>query len=176
MKKIFTLLILLFSLSLHACDNVDQKNEPDPCVAPTNLSEKDIAGTWKTGISERNDTLVFREDGTYKQIIHVENPSFDYESDWLPWTIRVSESDIAYLHLEGLRLCVYWEGVGCLTSGGGKDDWYDFCKKEWVQMPNEGILVVLGPPKGIKLPGPGISLFALQRSTESTTVYEIQQP
>ena len=75
-----------------------------------------------------------------------------------------------------MRLCVYWVGEDCQQLGGGKDIWYDYCKYEWVQMPDEGILLVLGPPKGTKMSPPGFSLVPLQESTEHTTSYEWQGP
>lgn len=176
MNRNLLFLALFLALSMSACSAIEQNNQANSCPFPANFQEQDVIGTWKTGLPERNDTLIFREDMTYKQIVHVRNPAFDYESDWLPWSLKISESGVPYLYLEEMRLCVYWEGVDCQKPGGGKDDWYDFCKKEWVQMPNEGILIVLGPPKGIKLPPPGISLFALKRSTEGTTVYDMQVP
>jgi hypothetical protein len=173
MNKWATILMLFLVFVLSAC-NVSGNTEQ--CPPPINFDKKDIVGTWTTGIKERNDTIIFREDGTYRQILHVQTPAFDYESDWLPWLLKYSDAGLPYLYLEGMRLCAYWEGADCRIAGGGKDDWYDFCRKEWVQMPNEGILIVLGPPKGMKLPSPAISLFALQRSTEGTRGYEKQTP
>lgn len=176
MNKWVTTLLLSLIFVLSACNGSGQNSKTEQCPPPTNFDKKDIIGTWSTGWKERKDTLIFREDGTYKQIIHVQTPAFDYESEWLPWSLKYSDADLPYLSLEQMRLCVYWEGVDCQIASGSKDDWYDFCKKEWVQMPNEGVLIVLGPPKGMKLPPPAISLFALQRSTESTNAYEKQIP
>jgi hypothetical protein len=173
-KRLFLLLLLAFFFT--SCSNLNQNKSSDSCpLPPSSFTEKDLIGTWKSGIPERNDTLIIKEDGTYKQIIHVETPVFDYESDWLRWSMSVSDKGIPYLHLEGMRLCVYWEGIDCQITGGGQDRWYDFCKKEWVQIPGEGVLLVLGPPKDVKLQPPGISLFALQRSTEGTRGYELQR-
>jgi hypothetical protein len=173
-ERIFLLFLLAFLFT--SCNYLNQNNQTDSCpLPPSSFTSKDLIGTWKAGIPESNDTLIIKEDGTYKQIIHVDTPLFDYESDWLPWSKTVSDQGIPYLHLEGMRLCVYWVGVDCQLSGGGQDSWYDFCKKEWVQIPGEGILLVLGPPKDIKLQPPEISLFALQRSTEGTSVYNLQR-
>ena len=178
MKIIWFFVLVLLACLFTSCNTCKQSEQSDSCGPPiTNFDIKDLFGEWKTGISSDNDTLILKEDGTYKQIIHVESSSsnFDYESSWLPWSMSISDQGIPYLHLDGMRLCVYWEGMDCQITGEGKSYWYDFCKKEWLQTPGEGVLLVLGPPKGIKLPPPGISLFALGKSTDGVTVYELQK-
>lgn len=90
-------------------------------------------------------SVIINGDGTYKQIIHIENPSFNYESNVLNWYIESSGNGTQYLHLEGMRLCVYWSGVSCGLIGGGNQDWYDFCTEEWIETPNEGVLIIMPP-------------------------------
>jgi len=174
MKKGLVVFAFLLVLSLSACIFFEQKEAS--CPVPVNFSEKEIIGTWVTGLDISHDTLIIKENRTYKQIIHVQTPAFDYESDWLPWSLKISDIGLPYLYLEGMRLCVYWDGYDCQKIGGTTDEWYDFCKQEWVKMPLEGILIVLGPPKGMKLPSTDISLFALQRSTDYATGYAKQMP
>jgi hypothetical protein len=175
MKKGRLILMLFLAYSLSACNTLDQSSKTNTCpLPPAGFTKAELIGTWASG---NEDTLILRANSTYKQIMHVPTtPRFDYESDWLPWSITYSEDGMPYLHLRGMRLCKYWDGVDCQQIGGGKESWYDYCKKEWVQMPDEGILIVVGPPKGLKLPPPGFHLAPLTRSTDGTTSYEFQEP
>ncbi len=173
MKSINLYQLILITLIFVACESKNQSNK-NSCSPPDfQISKEDLIGTWETGLPSRKDILIIKYN-TYKQIIHVESESYNYESDWLPWTYEISKDGIPYVHLEGMRLCVYWQGADCENIGGGNDEWFDFCKKEWVKMPNKGILIVLGTPKELNLPAQQISLFALQRSTEDVTGYNLQ--
>ena len=175
-KPLVTLIFTMFFL-LVACNKSSQNGVLTNCpLPPLEFIPENLVGTWKTGWSKRNDTLIIKENGTYKQIIHVETPAYDYESDWLPWTLEETENGIPKLHLVGMRLCVYWPQADCAQPGGGESDCYDFCSEEWMQMNNEGILLVLGPPEKITLPSPSVSLFALTKSTESAVAYTNQSP
>ena len=170
------LLILMFFLAycLSDCSVLDQNSEANTCPPPpVGFTAADLVGTWASG---NEDKLILRADGTYKQIMHVStHPPFNYESDWLPWSMTYSKDGMPYLHLKDMRLCVYWDVIDCQQVGGGKTVWYDFCEKEAVQMPGEGILMVIGPPKGLKLPPSDVSLFPLQGYTEGTISYEFQK-
>lgn len=148
-------------------------NESFCTLPPETFKESDLIGTWYAGHSMRNDTLILREDGKYKQIINVQNPeyNYEYESDWRDWWVEDRGSGTPYLHLDRMHLCVYHIGRDCEVEGGGPGGWHDFCEKRSVVMPGEGILPVLGiqegfvqPPRGIKLvpfvldiPGSGFS-------------------
>jgi hypothetical protein len=99
-------------------------------LPPEGFSEADLVGTWVATRGSDTDTLIIREDGKYKQTIHIEyidRPDVHYESDWLPWWLEYSESGIPYLHLEGMRLCAA-ESVSCDQVGGGNVKWYDICR------------------------------------------------
>ena len=80
---------------LCAC-SVDQASGCHP--PPEGFSETDLVGTWHSGLSWRSNTLGIKEDGTYKQIIHIdhytEDSSFEYESDWLPWLLAYGEKGL----------------------------------------------------------------------------------
>jgi hypothetical protein len=126
--------------------------------------------------------LFFKEDGTYKQIIHLEVPAVNYESDWLPWSIEYDENGLPYLHMEEMRLCAYAPNlIDCEQVGGGEEDQSSFnagyctifCKKEMVLMSNEGILIVVGVPERFVQPPRGIKLRLLMY-TESSWVYDLE--
>ncbi len=179
MRKVYgNILLCIIVFSLCGCTlSSTHDRRPNPCpTTPIKFTVSDLIGTWKAGWSERNDTLILREDGTYKQIIYVASPPFDYESEWLTWNVELSNHNIPYVHLKGMRLCVYWEGIDCSQIGGAESEWLDFCDGKWTKMPGEGILIVMGTPDGFIQPPRGISLFALQKHLEGATSYELQQP
>ena len=141
-KPLLALLFTMFIL-LACSSNTDQ------CPLPQEkISEADLVGTWTAKRSESTDTLVIREDGAYKQILHLEIPEVDYESEWLSWQLEYSESGTTYLHMEDLRLCAYLPDImDCEQVGGGEFYFYDFCREKSVSMVDEGILIVLGVSK-----------------------------
>ena len=119
-----------------------------PCTSPPRtFSQADLIGTWEAGVPRQRDTLIIREDGTYKQLVHIEYtnlPSVDFESDWQAWWLEERESGIPYLHLQGMRQCGLNPEISCDQIGGGG---HDFCRNAQVPMDNEGILLVLGVPR-----------------------------
>lgn len=173
-KKSVVYLVLACLFFLNSCipfeNGIDENTK---CTPPKNFTGHGLVGTWESGSSNRKDTLIINGDGTYKQIIYVENPSFNYESASLNWYIEQSVNEVQYLHLQGMRLCVYWSGVSCGTVGGGDQDWYDFCKEEWVETPDEGVMIIMGPPRGFEHIEDQIRLFALQKGTETTNIYHL---
>jgi len=163
-------------------DSLNQRLKPGNCIVPTKeLSKDDLAGTWHAGSLERNDTLIIRKDGKYKQKVHIEYLKVDYESDWQQWWIEYSEGGIPYLHLDGMRLCAAEPEIVSCDQPGGQDPWFDICKNESMLMNNEGILIVLGEPKqfiqsqnGMQKPD-GLVL-ALPVGFEDSWVYTQQGP
>jgi hypothetical protein len=89
---------------------------PNMCTPPPEgFSEQDLVGTWEGRSIGISDTLIIREDGTYKQIIHINyetEPDIDYETDWQPWRLEYVDG-IPYLHLEGMRLCAINTNLSC---------------------------------------------------------------
>lgn len=184
MKRVLFLFTLTIVLSACSSNQESSERRADGCILPPEeFSEKDLVGTWVAGLSWRKDTLIIQEDGIYKQAIHIEryteDSSFDYESDWQPWRLEYSESGLPYLHMEGMRLCAYAGGyIDCEVVGGGDSPeakWYDFCKKEWIQMPGEGVLIVMGSPQGFVQPPRGLDLVLLQRG-EDIWSYGLKEP
>jgi hypothetical protein len=130
-------------------------------LPPETLQESDIVGTWiaKYG-SAATDTLILKEDGTYKQIYNNSITDYHYESDWQKWWLEHRESGIPHLHMEKMRKC---DGISerCRREGGGGDDilWFDFCEHRMIAMRGEIILLVVSvpsnyfdqPPRGILL-------------------------
>lgn len=166
-----SLVWLAFAILLCAC----AVSQSDGCIPPPQgFSGADLAGTWVAGLSWRKDTLVIRENGTYKQSIHIgqytEALPFDYESDWQSWRLEYDQGGMPYLHLDGMRLCAYSGGyVDCEVVGGGdtpEAKWYDFCKKQWIQMPGEGVLIIQGWPGTGSVTTRDVNLFLLQRGED----------
>lgn len=82
--------VMIFLLVLAACTSNQEKGCPPP---PEDFTEADLIGVWQTLLPVSNDTIVFRENGTYKQIIHEDLPQvFDYESEWQPGQLFFTEN------------------------------------------------------------------------------------
>jgi len=158
-KTILVLLLVVACLAIVIYQEVADKGCPRP---PKDFTENDLIGTWYFGGPKRNDTLIIRNDGTYKQIIHIEpylGSAADYESDWQSWWMENPENGIPYLHLEGMRMCAHTSYGDCGFIEDGERAWWDFCEDETRYLPpGEGVLMVLGVPKRFKQPPRGIEL------------------
>jgi hypothetical protein len=137
------------------------------CLPIEGFSESDLVGKWQSGISGDSDTLILRSDGKYQQRLVVDSQQTNYVSDWLPWHVELSEAGIPYLHLTGMRLCVYWEGYDCSQLGDRVANVYDPCQKEPVKMQGEGILIVQGYSK----PLINLKLLPMEISIEGGNAY-----
>lgn len=138
-------MLLLFLLQ--ACASLSKDNRSSRCVPPPKgFSSQDLIGTWVAGVPNQRDTLILRDDGKYRQYVHIEianQAPIDYVSEWQNWYLERSEEDILYLHLEGMRFCGMNPDIPCdRLIGGG----YDFCQDRAIKMINEGILLVLVSP------------------------------
>ncbi len=146
-------------------------------LPPTNFSEQDLVGTWWAGYEsepKHSDTLIIRDDGTYKQIIHLDVPMVDYESDWQSWWLEYHESGIPYLHLEGMSFCAMNPNFDC-GHPTGKQYPYDFCEDRTIAVENEGVLIVIGYTQSAVPPFSGVNLW-FPLGSENTWVYSIQEP
>jgi hypothetical protein len=132
-------------------------------LPPETFQEADLVGMWvaKYG-GDSTDTLIIREDGTYRQIFDDPIPGYHYEGDWQRWWLEPRESGISHLHMEGMRKC---DSISedCRREGGGGGDWlwFDFCEHRAVQMRGEVILLVVGVPDRFTQPPRGILLRQL---------------
>lgn len=165
-KLAFFISFLSCSCSSFVTRGQSSDDESGCILPPETFKESDLIGTWYAGHSKRNDTLILREDGKYKQILNVQIPEYHYESEWRDWWVEDRGSGTPYLHLEGMHLCVYHIGRDCKVEGGGPGAWYDFCEKRSVLMPGEGILPVLGTPKGLVQPPRGIFLVPFDKDPD----------
>jgi hypothetical protein len=161
MKRKCLFVVLLIVLLLSACGS--ERSNACGQIPRTEFAESDLVGTWDAVDALRDSTFIIREDRRYKQTIYVERTGFSYEGDWLPWRVEYSEEGFPYLHLEGLLMCAYWRQMDCSTAmtniepvdvGDTKDPfadeyyWYDYCRKEWVETPGEGVYLILEGSEG----------------------------
>jgi hypothetical protein len=131
------------------------------------FDETSLIGTWRAGFGDSTDTLVFREDGFYRQTTHVESLGFQMESDWQRWWVTYGPSGTPHLHLEGMRLCVPYDLADCESKGGGETSWWDFCEGQMVRMLDGGMLLAMGVPHGFVAPPRGFSLVPLTRDPDT---------
>lgn len=176
MKRIvFVLLsaILINSCSIFGFDSTR-------CKLPNDFTEDDLIGMWvKEKLDLARDTLIIREDGFFKQIIHLSLPVFDYESEWLTWEIEYSEPVIPYLYLTGYRLYAFDPDlISSELVGGGDGYWWDFCRSDRLHVPpGEGVLIVSGVPWHYKQPPRGIEISFPGRSNENSPwTYTLEEP
>ena len=181
--------ILLGTIALGACAP-DRKTESGCILPPQGFTQKELVGTWISYprvAGNRFDTLVIRGDGFYRQIIHIDDPVFDYESEWLPWHLEYAEDGVPYLHLTGMRLYAYLPGlIEKGVIGGGDQYFLDWCRPvimpggkeifEGVQMPpGIGVLVVKGTPNRFAQPPRGVTLEPLSVSDTYSWWYEVEE-
>jgi len=178
MIKPRTIILLSVPFFLMFACAITQKQEENICkVPPEGFSEDDLWGTWVARRLENSDTLIFREDGKYKQIIHIETPEINYESDWNTWKLHQSDDEIPRLYLDGMRLCVYLFEADCERIGTDGGVWWDMCSKKAIEMPTDkGVVMVLGVSERIKQPSRGILLILPMRFTDGNAwIYEQQE-
>jgi hypothetical protein len=128
-------------------------------------------GTWVARYGgDSTDTLIIKEDGTYRQIFDDPISDYYYEGDWQAWWLELRESGIPHLHMEGMRKC---DGTSedCRREGGGGGDWlwFDFCEHRVTPMRGEVILLVVGVPSNYFEP-PLRGILLRQLSADPDTV------
>ena len=74
------LLLAPVALLLAACGGAREEDGHGCRLPPQSHTESDLVGTWVAGSPQRSDTLILTEEGTYRQIIHIEYLEFQYES------------------------------------------------------------------------------------------------
>ncbi len=126
-----------------------------PALPPA-FSEDDLVGTWAAeyfgGLA--TDTLVLREDRSYKQTYRSE--PLEFESDWQNWWFEYHPSGYGLLHLEGMRRCDDISSI-CEEPGGGLPNGelaVNQCELEYLSYSDEVILLVIGMadrPRGFHL-------------------------
>jgi hypothetical protein len=150
------MLIMLLVISVACISNVPQEyvTKGGCSLLPEGFSESDLVGIWvaESVVHQSSDTLIIRDDGTYKQIINLEYQSIEYESDWQAWWFERRDNGTGYLHLDDYRICAAVSGdfeAPCDRVNDGKIPWADVCEEQWMDpgpRAREIILVVRGTP------------------------------
>lgn len=168
MKRVLGL--CLVALLVGCCYTASPTSEPDRkfrCPPlPVTFKDSDLVGTWVAEYADSTDTLILKEDGTYKQIYDIPKivPRFYYESGWQKWWIERRESGYLRLHMTGMRLCASVSSL-CEREGGGVGDSLavDYCERDGMRIrAGEVVLIVTGvternkpfTPRGIWLRHP----------------------
>lgn len=162
----------LFPIIRSDLNRLTHQTRCDSYLPPADLTAINLVGTWVAGYPDQSDILVLREDNKYRQIIHVDNPKINYQSEWQDWWLERKDNGLIYLHLEGMRLCGLDPEKNCDSSGGYG---HDFCQDQSIQMVNEGILLVLGSNEQNDNPFPRLKLW-FPLGSENTWVYTLQEP
>lgn len=115
-------------------------------LPPASFQESDLIGTWH--VTEEGatitDTLILRENKTYKQI-YVQSSGFRYESTWNAWWVEHRQSGGMYVHFDKMRYCHSIDSICKRPNGGGGQALYnDICENRTFPMRNEVILAVVG--------------------------------
>jgi hypothetical protein len=180
---------ILAAIAFVGCGAQDSETSAGCILPPAGFSDRDLLGRWTSppNPDSRFDILVFREDGLYKQIIHLDSPEYDYESGWLPWRIEYADDGVPYLYLTGMRLYAYLPGLLERGVVGGGDRYFlDWCRPvempggkqifQGIQMPpGEGVLTVHGVPSRFAQPPRGIRLELLAVSDNYGWYYELEE-
>jgi hypothetical protein len=125
MNRNILIIVLIIAAFLNAC-NQEEKQEPTISPGcpypPKDFSSSDLVGTWIAGRPDWSDTLIIKENGTYKQKLHLRSNTvtYDYESEWLAWRLEPQSNSVPYLHLKGYRVCAYWTESVVIRLAVGK--------------------------------------------------------
>jgi len=150
---------------------------------PETFRESDLIGVWQAQYFPRRvtDTLILREDGTYRQIYEDTMINYYYSGPWNRWYIEYRPSGGIYLHMQGMRYCVGFDETCRRPEGGGGDHpYYDPCERRSIRdMGSEVLLAVTGPLPGIpwtESPPRGILLWHMKYAPEDTIdVFVLQE-
>jgi len=147
---------------------------------PSSFQQSDLVGTWQSQYFPRSvtDTLILREDGTFRQILENDLASFYYTSPWNEWYLERRSAGGLLVHLRGMRYCLSTDEI-CRRPEGGGGEWhyYDPCEDRSLTMGNEVILAVIGGQDlrypGIEVIPRGILLQHMRASIYSSDVFFI---
>ena len=142
------------------------------------FSETDILGTWQAWRPGNTDTIIIRADKKYKQVVKIQSPLINFESDWQTWSLVYSKTGTPYLYLENFHLCgAEPEIFDCQVSGGGARKWLDVCSNDqWVTMADNGILAVVNGSTGKESSRDEIILILFPLSSENPWGYHLSKP
>jgi len=175
-KKVIPLL-LIFIVGLTSC-TLQKNQEKTSCTKPPeSFTSADLIGTWMAKRGNNTDTLIIGADNRYRQIIHIDSPLMDLQTEWFNWHVETNENRLPYLYLDKLHLCVYApDQFDCSSEGGGDRPWYDYCNQTTASMSDQGTLIVTGVPAEFKQPPGGIVLTLYGLLVDEPWVYQKVEP
>jgi len=184
--KIRVILALVLGHMLLCCIALPSRCAPQPrkpqpgewrCPPlPETFQISDLNGMWRAEYGAATDTLILREDRTYKQVYVRHSDGYSFESSWNRWWLERRPSGGLYLHLEGMRRCDQIDEL-CYQEGGGGGDWlyWDFCEDRRVEMNGEVVLMVTGVPQDHEPAPRGIWLWHMAPSIDSGSFHFVLQ-
>jgi len=120
---------------------------------PSTFKISDLTGIWVASYTGDDvDTLIIKEDGTYKQTYDDPLAGQYYESAWQKWTIEYRNSGYLRLHLKGMRRFGELSIISDREGGGIDPNMFtaiDYCENTDIQMPDEIVLIVTGTEKNV---------------------------
>lgn len=154
---------LILVIAATACEAQDRPStlhclEAPYSVPPAALGSQDLTGTWETRYGRGVDRLIFRADGTFRQVFERRVgfilTDYVYETPWNEWRLERFSDGRVRVHMQGARY--YLDGVRLAeldgTHFGSSEFWgggspppygfYDPFAKETVYMVGELILNV----------------------------------
>jgi len=122
---------------------------------PIGFDELDLVGTWRSVYYPRlvTDTLILREDGTYRQIYENNSTGRHIETPWNRWYVEYGPNGGAYLHLVGMHYCLS-TGERCAHPGGGDWPYYDRCQTRLVSNMGWEVILIIEGSEGFRSPDP----------------------
>jgi len=101
-------LLLLVLIPLGCCQVITTLGTPEISKSqnpPATLQELDLVGTWEADYGSwlGIDTLILREDGTFKQIYENRGESYTFETPWNKWRLERFPDGRIWVHLKGAR-------------------------------------------------------------------------
>ena len=150
---------------------------PSCPLPPPTFDASDLVGTWTASYSggAATDTLVVRDDGTYKQTYDDPLAGIHFQTDWLPWWSEPRKSGYVRVHFVGMHRC---DGTlsTCSRDGGGTTQrTIDYCEQVDVDIPDEVLLIVTGPPRGQHVPRDNIHRHSRLSGSEWSYSFELKE-
>jgi hypothetical protein len=123
---------------------------------PETFEESDLVGTWRSEYypGVETDTLILREDGTYRQIYEDTRLDHQFTTPWNRWYVEHRATGGIYLHLEGMHYCLS-TGERCRDPRGGGGDWpyYDRCENRSLRDLGQDVILTVEGSEGLRYPG-----------------------
>jgi hypothetical protein len=160
--SIYFIMTLIIGITVTACSKNSTPTSANNQIA--NIQMSDLEGEWQANYASGvTDKLVFRSNGTFRQVFEDVQKGYVFDSSWNDWTIEQSSKGFARLRLQGGRY--YLEGITLAETNGRKNpinpcldgdcSWgfeprifYDPFSDEVVHMVDELLLLPFSDSKG----------------------------